>query len=216
MAQSEQRADGYIRFRCSQCGQRLKIRDTFEGGVVIPCPNCQASVVTPMANLESITSGAREGEPEWLDQVTVDPAEVRRSFHQKQREEQAAQSPSAARKRGFGSAEAAFSRIVELDQLLAAVRGIDDKVMGRIQRLYRKEDTSSSSRAQRIEELAVRRRKDLQDMFKNKLAIIRRELAPLQANHERLGTRDLRRLEGLTLALEAVQLCVRYIYGIDF
>ena len=41
MARLPQKDDGYIRFACPQCGKRLKIRDIYEGGAVIPCPGCR-------------------------------------------------------------------------------------------------------------------------------------------------------------------------------
>ena len=76
MARIEQKDDGYIRFRCPGCGKRLKVRNTTEGGTVIPCPSCHASVVTPMADLAAIAAGGAKSGEEWQEKLNVDPGKV--------------------------------------------------------------------------------------------------------------------------------------------
>ncbi|MHC4592964.1 MAG: FmdB family zinc ribbon protein [Planctomycetota bacterium] len=68
-----QKGDGYVRFRCRACGQRLKVRDTMEGGDVIPCPKCGASVNVPLANLEAIAKQADMEETGQPGRLNVDP-----------------------------------------------------------------------------------------------------------------------------------------------
>ena len=70
--------DGYIRFRCRMCGKRLKVKDTIEGGNVMPCPRCGAAVTVPMGNLEAIAEGTAMPETGQPGRLNVDPELVRK------------------------------------------------------------------------------------------------------------------------------------------
>ena len=63
---AREKDDGYIRWRCKACGQRLKVKKTYEGGDVMPCPRCGEIVNVPMGNIEAIAKGtemAETGDP---------------------------------------------------------------------------------------------------------------------------------------------------------
>ena len=64
---------GHVRFRCKQCGQKLKIRKDREGGDVIQCPRCGASVNVPLVNLEAIAKGTDMAETGDPGRINVNP-----------------------------------------------------------------------------------------------------------------------------------------------
>ena len=228
-----QKDDGYIRFRCSVCGKRLKVRDTFEGGVVIPCPNCQASVVTPMANLEKIASPpGNDEEDEWVQRMSISPGRLRSSLsgagpRNGSTADNAGTAPAAG---PVGNAGATGTRggdgqkrwmmdaargVPELEQTGAAIAKIDATFIRRVQKLCREEDLTPVVRARRIEELSVQRRHKLEEVFKKKLATMRGDLAPLQSNRDDLDSKDAFRFKALTLALDVVLNYGRYMYGLN-
>jgi len=214
--------DGYIRFQCPNCGRRLKMRNTYEGGNVIPCPRCQSMVVTPMGNLDAIVGGQHKGQAEWLNKLNVDPdtvltrlqAEGVRNVNDAETVGPRPEPGAPVRPSGpIGLTK--LARIKELDQLDAAITKINDESMGRVQKIYREEGLTSSERAEQIKEMADWRKTDLRKAFRSVMTVLRRDLAGLESRSAKLSRAEGQERLRLRAALEAVQLYGRFVHGLD-
>ena len=70
---AKEKDDGFIRWRCKGCGQRLKVKETHEGGDVMPCPRCGEIVNVPMGNIAEIAKGTEMAETGDPGRLNVDP-----------------------------------------------------------------------------------------------------------------------------------------------
>lgn len=209
--------DGYVRFRCKGCGQRLKIRDSYEGGNVIQCPGCGATVNVPLANLEAIASGTEMAETGQPGRLNVDPDLLLRRLGGKGGESAEPGSvggPPTLRQAPW-SPRAAFGRVQALDQLGASLAKIDQELMGQIQPLYRQQDLSAKDREQQVKQAALLRRKEIRNLVANRLRALSEQARSLQANTERLSRAELDHLERLKLAQEAIGFYSRYVLGLE-
>jgi len=209
--------DGYVRFRCRACGQRLKVRKTSEGGTVIACPHCGASVNVPIVNLEAIAAATDMPETGQPGRLNLNPELLRKRLRGEDEERSGPGSvggPPTLRE-GKWSAESAFGRIQELDQLAAALSKVEEDAMGQVQRIYRNRDLSAAQRDEQVKDVAALRLRDLREMLANRLAGLRRQINSLDVQRERLerGQRD--QLERLKLGAEAIQVYARHILGVD-
>jgi DNA-directed RNA polymerase subunit RPC12/RpoP len=207
--------DGYIRFRCSECGQRLKVRSTREGGDVLPCPKCGAPVNVPLTNLEAIAKGTEMPETGAPGRININPDLLRKRLQGEKPAGTGLTGGPPTLRQGRWSAETAYARIQELDQLAASLSKIDEDVMGQIQRLYRNPDLDESQRAELVKQTAERRAKDIRNLLGNRLVSLRMELRSMEAQRERLMRSDLDRLERLRRACEAMELYARHILGVE-
>ena len=207
MRETKQKNDGYIRWRCPNCGKKLKMPADHEGGFVAQCPKCLATINVPMANLQALQDGADlegTGVEEWLK---VNPDLVMKRLRGEDEDETAVGrgGPVAnwAEKAGTWS-PTAFSRVAELDQVSASIALIDDEIMGQVQRLYRMRDLSRAQREERAKEIAQMRRRKLRKLFRDKLEPMKRRARVLQQHEDSLGPRDLHELAELRRKFEAV------------
>lgn len=216
-AMAAKKDDGYVRFRCKACGQKLKIKDTLEGGNVMPCPRCGENVNVPLANLEAIAEATAMAETGQPGRLNVNPELLRERLRG---EGEKAAGPGsvggAPTLRGMSwSPEAAFGRIEELDQLGAALGKMEQDVMGQIQRLYRGQDLSAPERHQQIRDAADHRRDETRRLLESRLATLRQQVQSMEAKQQRLNRSELQHLARLRRAFEAIQLYGRYVLGIE-
>lgn len=221
--------DGYIRFQCKACGKRLKVRDKYEGGTVVPCPRCHASVVVPLANLDAIARRHRpdDEDEEWMGRLDVRPDALRERLGTPDIPFSEADLARPEWKRRMMAQEApaggptlnlptrAFERIPQLDSLSARIKQIEDECVGDLQRMFRNPDITAEQRARRARELADGRRRDIQRAVEDILAAVRHDLSPLKVSLSRLSRSELKRRETLEAAEEGITLYAQNIYGLD-
>jgi len=209
--------DGYVRFRCRNCGQKLKVRSTIEGGNVVPCPRCGSSVNVPLTNLEAIAKDADMPETGQPGRLNVDPDLLLKRLRGEGEERHGPGSvggPPTIREAPWG-AGGAFARVQELDQLAASLAKIDEDVMGQFQRIFRNRDADSATRQEQAEEAAAGRVADQRELLANRLAAVRRQIRSLERRHENLSHSELDQLERLRLAYEAIRLYGRHVLGVE-
>jgi hypothetical protein len=203
--------DGYIRWRCKNCNQRLKVRETTEGGSVIPCPRCGQLVNVPIANIESLASAAdmaETGQPGRLN-VQADLLKERLTGSIKDM----GGGPTLKSDEKW-SVDTAFGRVQELDQILASVAKMDQDLVGQMQRLYRNSELEFEDRKNEVKRAAEIRRDEIRELFDSRFASLKQRISSMQAMHQRLGRSELDELERMKRAYEALQLYGGYVYGI--
>jgi len=208
--------DGYIRWRCKACGQRLKVKKTWEGGDVMPCPKCGEMVNVPLSNLEAIAKGADMAETGKPGRLHIDPELLRKRLGSEREKAAGPGSVGGAPtiRQEAWSAQAAFGRIHELDQLAASVAKTDQDVMGQIQRIYRSGDVAKEQRHEQIKDAARQRRRELQELVNNRLTALRQQVESLESQQQRLSRSELDHLARLKRAAEAIMLYSHYVLGI--
>jgi hypothetical protein len=204
--------DGYIRWRCKSCGQKLKVKDTYEGGSVIQCPRCRATVNVPMGNIEAIAAGADIPETGTPGRLQIDPKKLKEALEGGKKSVGPGSAGSTPSVRW--DSQAAFARIEQLDHLVAAAAKIDQDVMGQFQRLFRSTDLSPERRRELAEDAARGRREELGRLVANRLTGIRFQLDPLEGARN-LNRSELTTRERLQRAIEAIELYSRYVLGLD-
>ncbi len=207
--------DGYIRFRCPECGQKLKVRKGREGGDVLPCPKCGTPVTIPLGNLEAIAQGTDMAETGAPGRINVNPELRLKRLQGGRPDGQGAFGGPPSLRQPRAGMDAAFARILELDQLAAALSKIDEDVMGQIQRLYRNPELDESQRASLMQQTAERRTEDIRKLLQNRLVPLRTEVRSKEAQRERLMRSELDRLEQMKRACEALELYARHILGVQ-
>jgi hypothetical protein len=212
-----QKDDGYIRFHCKSCGKRLKVRETYEGGNVVPCPKCGAPVTVPLGNLEAIAEGTDMEETGMPGRLNVDPDLLRKRLSGEEDEQR--QGPGSiggppSLKGGGWSPQAAFGRVRELDSLSAALTQIEQEAMGQLQRAFRNTELSDEEREQQAREAGRNRLQDIRELLSSRLSAIRQQIQTLKARGSG-SPGDRAELERLQRARRAVQLYARYILRAD-
>ncbi|MHC4789597.1 MAG: hypothetical protein ACYS8K_10415 [Planctomycetota bacterium] len=209
--------DGYIRWRCKSCGQRLKVRDTFEGGDVMPCPRCGVSVNVPLANIEAIAKGTDMPETGRPGRLNVDPELLRKRLAGQEERPEGPGSiggPPTLRQEAW-SPEAAFGRVEELDQLAASLSQIESDVMGQVQRLYRDRELDDEAREQQVKEAGRMRREDIRELLQKRMAGIQSQARHLQRAYSRLNPSQQEHMDRLKRAFEALKFYGQHVLGID-
>ncbi len=209
--------DGYIRWRCKNCGQKLKVRDSYEGGDVIKCPKCGAMVNVPMANIAAIAEATEleeTGNPGQI-QLDVDKLLDRLEGRAGKGDGPGSAGSAPSLKQTPWSPGAAFARMEELDQLVSSVTKINQETAGEVQRLYRKSDLKPGQRAQQMEEIARYRKEQLLKVVKSRLMNVKDSIMPLEAGHESLTGQKLAELERLRRTQEAIRFYGRYVLAVD-
>lgn len=209
--------DGYIRWRCKNCGQKLKVKESYEGGNRIRCPKCGQPTTVPLANLDAIAAGTDMEETGDPGQLQLDPDRLIKQLRGEDEESEgpgsAGSKPSLRDKKW--SPGKAFGRIEEVDDLVTAVNKINQETAGEVQRLYRDSDLKPGKRAQEMENAGKYRRDRLREILEIRLETIQDKLRPLDEGHERLTQTQLNERDRLRQAYEAVRFFGRYILGID-
>lgn len=209
--------DGYVRFRCGECGQKLKAKKTSEGGDVMPCPRCGATVTVPLMNLQSIAKGTDMAETGQPGRLNVDPELVLKRLRgegEKAGGPGSVGGPPSLRQDVRGSLDA-FGRVQELDQLAASLSKVDGNAMGQVQRIYRNRELNAAQREVQVQQVADRRRQDIRELLANRLAGMRMDVRSLDAQRQRLMRSDLDRLDRMKLACEALEFYARHVLGIQ-
>ncbi len=209
--------DGYIRWRCKACGQRLKVKRSREGGDVMPCPKCGEMVNVPLSNLEAIAKGTEMAETGEPGRLHIDPELLRKRLASEGEKAEGPGSAGAAptiRREGW-SAQAAFGRIQELDQLAAGVAKVDQDVMGQIQRVYRGGELTKEDRHEQIKDAAQHRREEVQKLVQSRLTALQQQLKSLESQQQRLNRSELDHLARLKKASEAIMLYSCYVLGVE-
>jgi DNA-directed RNA polymerase subunit RPC12/RpoP len=211
---AEKTEDGYIRWRCKSCGQKLKVKESYEGGNVINCPRCWATVTVPLSNIDAIAEGSELEETGEPGRIKIDRDKLMSVLEE--REERAREPGSAGSTPSVQSVswdlEAAFGRVRELDQFVSTVRKIDQEVVGEIQRLYRNPDLQPETRYRRIREAARGRLEEIKDLLQHRLGALAVKLDRLEGRHQtKARDTDIQKTE---LAIEALKLYTRFVLGI--
>jgi phage FluMu protein Com len=212
-----EKSDGFIRWRCKSCNQKLKVKDTFEGGNVIQCPRCGANVNVPMANIEAIAAGADMPETGQPGRIQIDREKLMHALKGDEATEPGAPGTSGSTPsvRNDAYTGAGYSRIEQLGQLAASLIKIDEATMGEVQRLYRNADLGPKEREAQIRGAGDARRAEIKRLVQNRLAGMRMQLAHLEGSRERLGMSERSDLAKLQVAVEALDFYTRYILGIE-
>ncbi len=210
--------DGYLRFRCKNCHQKLKVKKTYEGGNIIPCPRCGAEVTVPLANLDAIAAGADMPETGQPGRLHVDPELLMKRLRGEDADERTGPGsvggPPTLRE-GTWSPRTAFGRVKELDQLAAAVVKIDEDAMGQTQRAYREEDLEPQEREARVKQAAAGREADLRELLQRRIEAIQQQLRAYRARQDSLSPPEQEQRDRLLMALEAITLYGRHVLGVD-
>ncbi len=213
---AREKDDGYIRWRCKACGQRLKVKETHEGGDVMPCPRCGEIVNVPMANIAEIAKGTEMAETGDPGRLNVDPELLMKRLRG---EEKAAGPGSVGGAPTLGreawTSQTAFGRVEELDQLAAGLVRIDQESMGTVQRIYRSRELSTAERRDQIKAAGQQRRADVRELVEKRLTALRQQAASMQTKQERLNRSELDHLARLKRGAEAIELYARYVLGTE-
>ena len=208
--------DGYIRFNCRMCGKRLKVRETFEGGDVLPCPKCGSPVSVPIGDLGAMAEAANMAETGAPGKLNVDPerlmAQLRGGDEDRDGPGSAGGPPTVGGAAWSGGTS--FARITELDQLSAAIHKVNEDIMGQAQRIYRTADVSPEDREAQMREIGQLRRQDLLKLLKNQLEPMRDNVRRMEAQHQRLSREEWTELDKLKLACEALALYAEHVLGV--
>lgn len=209
--------DGYIRWRCKSCGQKLKVKESYEGGNVIRCPRCGEPTTVPLVNLDAIAEGTDMEETGKPGQLQLDPDRLIKQLRGE--EERSGEPGSPGSKPSLRdkpwSPGKAFGRIEELDQLGGAITKIDQETMGEVQRLYRDPQLKAGQRAEQMKAAGEHRNQRLRELLEVRLETIQEKIRPLDEGHERLTQVQLNTRDRLKRAYEALRFYGRYILGVD-
>jgi DNA-directed RNA polymerase subunit M/transcription elongation factor TFIIS len=209
------RSDGYIRWRCKNCNQKLKVSADYEGGNVIQCPRCGASVNVPMSNIDAIAATADM--PETAGRLHIDRQKLMDALRSDGRDPNApgtaGSSPSV--REGAWNAATAFARLDQLDQLAASVLKIDQTTLGEVQRAFRNAELGPREREKQVQLAAETRLRELKRLVQDSLAGMKLKISNMEAVRSKLMRSDLVELERLTLAVEALELYARHVLGVE-
>lgn len=212
-----EKSDGYIRFRCKRCNKRLKVRETYEGGNVIKCPSCGATVTVPLVNIEAIAESTDMEETGNPGQIQLDAERLIEQLKRKGGSEEGPGSEGAtpSLREGPWSPDEKFGRLEELDDLLSGVQRFHQETAGAVQRLYRDKKTKPGQRADFVRDAGEHHREKLKQFVEGRLETLRQKIVPLEDRHERLRADQLDYLEKLRRAREAIRFYARYVLGVD-
>jgi DNA-directed RNA polymerase subunit RPC12/RpoP len=206
--------DGYIRWRCKECGQRLKVREDREGGDVMPCPRCGTLTNVPLANIESIATATDMEETGMPGRLNVNKDILKERLTQEGGPASVGGAPTL--KQDKWSIQAAFGRITELDEILASLRKSDEDFMGQVQRLYRDPDIEPEGRKEEVKKAAQTRRREVAETFRTRMQAMDQRIRSMDGMKHRLGRDEMDELNRLKRAFEAVRLVAGYGFGAKF
>ncbi len=209
--------DGYIRFNCRMCGKRLKVRETSEGGGVLPCPKCGSPVNVPIGNLDALAEAADMEETGAPGRLHLDPELLMKRLREgdEDRDGPGSEGGPPTLRGPAWSGGSSFARITELDQLAAALHRINEDIMGQAQRVYRGADLSPEDRETQIQEIGQLRRQDLLKLLKTQLDPMRDNVRRMEAQHQRLSREEWTELDRLKLACEALGFYAEHVLGVQ-
>jgi len=216
VGREEAKDDGYIRFRCRSCGQRLKVKRDREGGEVVPCPSCGEPVNVPLANLDAIAQSADMPETGQPGRININPELLMKRLKGEDEERTGPGSvggPPTLRQ-GAWSPQTAFGRIQELDQFVAALVKVDQDLMGQIQRIYRNTELTAADREQQFREAGESHKKDIAGLLANRLGAMQGHIQVLQAKG-RLSSSEREHLDRLERSHEALRFYGQFVLGIE-
>lgn len=210
----EKKDDGYIRWRCKECGQRLKVREDREGGEVMPCPRCGTLTNVPLVNIDAIAQATNMEETGMPGRLNVDKEVLKQRLTQEGGPAAAGGAPTL--KQDKWSIQAAFGRITELDEVLASLRKSDEDFMGQVQRMYRDPELEAEDRKAEVKKAAETRRREVAALFQGRMETMDRRIRSLDGMKHRLGRDEMDDLERLKRAFEAVRLVAGYGFHVKF
>ena len=211
---AEKKNDGYIRWRCKQCGQRLKVREDREGGEVMPCPRCGALTNIPLSNIDAIAQASEMEETGMPGRLNVKKEILKERLTQEGGPASLGGPPTL--KQDKWSIQAAFGRIGELDEILSSLRKSDEDFMGQIQRLYRDPDVEQDERRDEVKKASEERRKEVVHAFQSRMQAMDRRIRSMEGMMQRLGREEMDELARLKRAFEAVRLAAGFAFGVKF
>jgi len=212
------KGDGYIRFRCKRCNKRLKVRETYEGGNVIKCPSCGATVTVPLVNIEAIAEATDMEETGNPGQIQLDAERLIEQLKRKDigsDEGPGSEGATPSLREGPWSPQTKFGRLEELDDFLNGVHKLHQESAGAVQRLYRDRKMKPGRRADYVKDTGEHHREKLEQFVQSRLETLRQKIAPLEDRHERLRSDQLDYLEKLRRAREAIRFYARYVLDVD-
>ena len=189
--------DGYVRFRCTVCGKKLKVKATDEGGHIITCPRCRGSVNAPLVGPEaqraSASLGNGEADPEAASALAEEPPAPRRA----------------------GNHRAGLRRLDALDSFWSAVEQLDRRVLERMQRLLRRPGLSEADVMREMRAIGERRTSEMRDIALRHLETLREKQREVQNSTGRSTTPASERREELRWSVVFLENCVRHVLCID-
>ena len=205
----EQKDDGYIRFRCKACGKKLKIRTSYEGGNIVSCPRCLASITLPLANLEALVQKGPEITPK--AERKLDPKMLLSSLRQETEAPAADSTAGAAERKKAWAPQAGRGTVEELENFREAVQRLDEEMSERLRKLLRQPNVSRQdvllearrirrARAERIRRYAESRARELRPL-----------LAELEAGQEKLSETARARRDQVRKALWTLEAYVQLL-----
>jgi hypothetical protein len=214
---ADEKDDGYIRFRCRTCGKHLKVKNTVEGGNVLPCPRCGNAVTVPMGNLEAIAAGTAMAETGDPGRLNLDPELLKKRLRgdDEKREGPGSVGGGPSLREGSWDPTGGFSRITELDQLAASLAKIDEEIVGHIQQLFRQKAQTPENRDAEIKAAGERRREEIRKLLENRIQDTRLQMRRLAAMENRLGRGERDQLDRLRRTVEAMELLARHVHGVE-
>jgi DNA-directed RNA polymerase subunit RPC12/RpoP len=211
---ADKKNDGYIRWRCKECGQRLKVREDREGGEVMPCPRCGALTNVPLSNIDAIAQATEMEETGMPGRLNVNRDVLKQRLTQEGGVDSMGGAPTL--KQDKWSIQAAFGRITELDEILASLRKGEEDFMGQVQRLYRDPDVERDERREDVKKTAQDYRRELLEIFQGRMATMDNRIRSMEAMKHRLGREEMDELARLKRAFEAVRLVAGFGFGVKF
>ncbi|MDP6107144.1 MAG: hypothetical protein QGI33_01770 [Candidatus Brocadiia bacterium] len=188
--------DGYVRFRCTGCGKRLKVQVTDEGGHIVMCPRCRSSVNVPLMGPEaeraSVSLGNGEADLEAAASVVEEPAPRRAGNHR-----------------------ASPRRLGALDRFRSAVEQLDDDVLGWMQKLLRQPDLSEADVVREMRAIGDRRASEMRDIALCHLEALRDKQRALEDSAAGGAATFSKRREELRWSVVFLENCVRHVLRID-
>ena len=204
---AREKDDGYIRFRCKECGKKLKVKAQYEGGHVIACPRCHSTITVPIAGPDAMLNAAVSAKTPAGDvRPTADP-----SPSQREKAEDAARELQVAAGGRRWRPDASLNRLQELDRLRATLGRLDDETVERIQRMLRQPKLEEDEISLKMRRIAEQRAEAIQDAVTAHSNEIKSKIRQLEARRTGLPEPAFRGLDRLKKALVALDLYARIV-----
>jgi len=209
---SKQKDDGYVRFRCKACGQKLKIRKDREGGHVVPCPKCGEMVNVPLANIDALAQdpGLRDdterknigglNKAKLLSYLADD--EVGR-----EEERQAAAAAWTGGQR--------LERIKALDELKGSLKRIHNDSIEKAQSLFRQQRLDDDTTVKEMQTIGAQQRQELMQNLIQTRDELKRKLELLESVSGGLEKSGKDRIVGLNRSIRGLTLYAKHVLGVE-
>lgn len=200
-----QRDDEYVRFRCKACGKRLKVKKTFDGGQLVPCPRCGELVTIPLANIKAIS----DYEPDFsqTEEQSTDPLDpdsliaYMKEEGEKKKEEREDRAEGPRKK---WTPQKPAGRIQELNIVLNGLERVEQETVEKLEALFSQSGIPKEEIGRRIETICGERESDMRKLCTERLRGLETMRLKLVAKRGVLPPAGLQRLEEIERTLDAL------------